>query len=85
LAKPEVLPILSEAICPVLLHDDCLMLCNMWGRFQMCGCSASEISPTFILVPILFKIEKNKKNKQGHSSQNTGEPKFLFEFFIYYL
>ena len=87
LAELEVQSILSRAFGPILLYDDCLMLCNMWGRSRMCGCSAWEISPTLILVPALLN-SKTKTNK-GSTSWNTGEPKlyfiiiFIISLFIY--
>jgi hypothetical protein len=38
LAQPKVQPIYSKAICPVLLHDDHLRLCNVLGGDLECVC-----------------------------------------------
>ena len=76
LAKPRVLPILSEAICSVLLRVRSFDVVQcVGGRSRMCVSYAREISPTLILVPILFDKEKQKwKQTRTLPVENTREP-----------
>ena len=75
LAKPGVQPILSKAICSVLLCVRSSMLCNMLGKSRMCVSYAREISPTLILIPVLFDKEKQKwKKTRALPVENTREP-----------
>ena len=58
LAKPEVQPILSEAIYPVLPHDDRLRLCNMWWEISnVCMSNLRDLPHTYICTCFLFNKE----------------------------
>ena len=59
LAKPGVQPILSKAICSVLLCVRSFdVVQRVRGKSRMCVSYAREISPTLILVPVLFDKKK---------------------------
>jgi hypothetical protein len=61
LAKPRVQPILSKAICSVLLLVRLFdVVQRVGGRSRMYVSYAREISPILMLVPILFDKEKQK-------------------------
>jgi hypothetical protein len=61
-----VQPILSEAICPFLLHDDLPRFCNMLVGDLECVRVELERSPhTYFCTCFLFKKKQRKQNKQG--------------------
>jgi hypothetical protein len=76
LAKPGVQPILSKAICSVLLRVRSFDVVQRVGRrSRTCVSYAREISPALILVPVLFDKEKQKwKQTRALLVENTREP-----------
>ena len=64
LAKPGVQPILSKAICSVVLRVRSFdVVQRVRGKSRMCVSYVREISPTCILLPIFFN--EKQKNSQG--------------------
>jgi hypothetical protein len=88
LAKPGVQPILSKAICSVLLcvrsFDD---VQRVGRRSQMCACRAREISSILILVPVWVNKENKKKQTRALPVEILGSLNFIIiiTFFNYLL
>jgi hypothetical protein len=78
LAKLGVQPILSKAICSILLRVRSFDVVQcVGGRSQMCACRAREISPTLILVTILVNKENKKKQTRALPVEILGSLNFI--------
>ena len=86
LAEPEVQPILSGAICSVLLYVGLVDVCATcwWEISNVCSLCLRDL-PTLILVHALSDKETKMEMNKGSTSLNTREPKtYLLSLLLNY-
>jgi hypothetical protein len=70
LAKPKVQPILSEAACPILLHDDRSRLCNVLVGDLKCVHVILERYPPHLFLYLFYLMKEKQRRKQTRALPN---------------